>query len=195
MGDHPIIFSAESVQAILAGRKTQTRRVVKPQPPEWATTAGLSAMTPPGQWEFRGGGAAKFIPCPYLPMTETQLWVKEMWAPVTDCGHYNHLHGERAQVLYKADVHTCVDRWKSPLFMPRNLSRLTLKIIRLRAERLHAISEADAIAEGYRSEEVNGVATARTLFRDAWRKLNDNRKGCAWSDNPWVWVVEFRRLP
>lgn len=163
MRERPIIFTGESVRAILAGRKTQTRRVVKAGAGRqrlWLTPE-LIQKVPHGEMK-RGGwqmhhphaghtvsGVAVehdsplgLIPSPYGEQGD-RLWVRETWAP-TD-------HG----VLYRADFtdadesHVCW-RWHSPRHLAREHSRLTLEVVAVRVERLQSITEDDAIAEGAR---------------------------------------------
>ncbi len=158
----PILFSGEMVRAILAGHKTQTRRIIKPQPPVR-------------------------IPCPY-GIPGDRLWVRETWCRT------------KAGVHYRADCRSLDDeaavggRWKASIHLPRADSRLTLAVVAVRAERLGDITEADALAEGV-APLFRGVTRcdgeARDTYRWLWNKLNGPG---SWDANPWVWVVEFRRL-
>lgn len=155
MTERPIIFSAPMVRAILDGKKTQTRRIVR--------TRDLSAAPGPSP------------ACPYGGPGD-RLWVREAFAGV-QAGP----NGEArwVEVTYRADNGGRVGRWRSPIHMPRQLSRITLAIAAVRSEDLHAITEDDARREG--------VST-----RDAYARGWDSIHGPgAWSLNPLVWVVDF----
>ena len=87
-------------------------------------------------------------------------------------------------------------RWMSPRFMPRALSRITLEILSVRVERVQAISEDDARAEGVTLDDAirEKVPACRDVFRYRWDAINGRRAGCSWAASPWVWVLEFRRV-
>lgn len=202
MTDRPILFSDPMVRAILAGHKTMTRRVVKPQPPDWCDTAGVSAWTPPGAWEFRGnyesaGPASKFNRCPYLPVSETRLWVRETWGQTCDsasCGLVCYRADRRAyHMLCECDgegdpvghgwqhydplaawEHI---RWRPSIHMPRWASRITLQLTSVRAERLQEITEADAAAEGLIKLSVTGFFALPSDGRHYYSGWNSAREG------------------
>lgn len=190
----PIIFQAHNIRAILAGTKTQTRRAVKPQPKE-VRVQGCDWLCDDG----------RILRCPYGQPGD-ELWVKETWSYF---GGDEYLYQQlRESVCYRAD-HNGTDsipggRWRSSMFMPRWASRITLRIESVRVERLQDITERDADAEGttshYPCEEPTahreGVhrCTPTEDFRRSWDSINGKRPGCAWKDNPWVWVIEFRRI-
>jgi len=185
MKERPIIFSTESVRAILEGRKTQTRRVMNPQPDI------------PSDYKFKHGyddGGAYFehifptstikyygIPfrCPFGAPGD-RLWVREKWCYLE----------ESDTKWYRADISDdemwAYDgfEWKSPMFMPRKFSRLTLEIVNVSCERIKSISAGDCLAEGYESIG---------KYIDEWDRLNAKR-GFSWDINPWVWVIEFKRI-
>ena len=89
------------------------------------------------------------------------------------------------------------------MFLPRKFSRLTLRVTDVRVERVQEISDADAIAEGvdpqsaayfvYHGHEPTEEAWS-AAYAELWNSINGNRPGCAWADNPWVWVVSFERV-
>lgn len=219
--EKPILFSTEMVRAILRGQKTQTRRVIKPQP----------EVIIEGEVDFRGNQMeydgvpfwkGKYLSskqCPYGQPGDV-LWVRETWntsenvrPPINDL------------FIYCADVnkygitkwHT---KWKPSIHMPRNAARLFLKVKNIRAERLWDITEKDAIAEGMLSDEIREYLLDRvpdkwcryTLiaaecqarkkpiatdfvggFACIWDRINAKR-GYGWDKNPWVWVIEFERV-
>ena len=104
------------------------------------------------------------------------LWVKEKFGGIDPHWHY-------------AATSDLSGPWKSPLYMPREASRITLEVTGLRAERLQDISNDDAIAEGVSTSE---DLPAWVFFKDLWQSINGSAKGKTWYDNPWVWVISFR---
>jgi hypothetical protein len=132
--------------------------------------------------------------CPYGAIGDT-LWVKESWCHDA----YPQAVKNAKYFIYKADGETTnssmttnlflVKKWITPLFMPRIASRITLEIIEVRAERLNDCSISDAIAEGVDTESSGLDALAG--FTALWESING---AGSWMENPWVWVVEFRKL-
>ncbi|MDF1516258.1 MAG: hypothetical protein P1S60_20780 [Anaerolineae bacterium] len=200
----PILFSGPMVRAILAGEKTQTRRTVKPQPPahHWDTLPGYQRRV--SLLECSDGRIhARFqdsIPqnidepvwrkCPYGKPGDW-LWVRETWAEA-----FNLTHDiDQETPMYRADyiagkvinIHGSEVRWKPSIYMPRWASRVTLEITGIRVENLQDISDADSRAEGC----ATSATAARSQFRDLWDSINGPN---SWSDNPCVWVVEFRKV-
>lgn len=185
----PIMFGVEMVRAILAGQKTQTRRVVKVQPPE-NTVGCVQVWKGENHWDFWGfnGAEIKRAKCPY-GIVGDRLWVREGYADVlwdiTASGK------EVRKIIYKADeqhgatiIHPT---WKAPLFMPRAASRIELEITGIRVERVQDINQANAIAEGCGG----GGSTPRQTYCDLWSSIHSYE---SWLSNPWVWVVEFKRV-
>ncbi len=179
--ERPILFSGEMVRAILDGRKTQTRRVVKPQPSEMNVWHGAIYE---GEIDLKKTPCMESRSCPY-GVPGDRLWVQEEWCD------------KCANSCYAADG----KKWGcekgrviSPKLMSHRESRSTLEIIAVRVERLQDISEEDAKAEGaicaYKHNEPQS-------YRDAFHSLWDllyTKRGCGWDANPWVWVIEFRRI-
>lgn len=191
--ERPILFSGSMVQAILTGRKTQTRRIVKPQPTADEVAEGLKLTKE--RWllyghEYRGHA----IRCPYGAPGD-RLWVKETWMPYD---------ASPTRSLYRSDDPAGhIDRgWHPSIYMPRWASRITLEIVAVRVERLQDISEDEARLEGAQPMEDLGNVYASTRsgshflvssFRDGFKYLWDTINGTgAWDLNPWVWVVEFK---
>lgn len=174
--ERPILFSGEMVRAILEGRKTQTRRVMKPQPFDLIKS-----------WPANPKNGQE-IHCPYGNASD-RLWVRETFAEggmirPGDKVSYAADWGEDARVIR---------RWKPSIFMPRWASRITLEITNVRVERLQEITAADAKAEGV-EPFLNRDATAwRAGFQVGWDALNAKR-GHSWEKNPWVWVIEFKKV-
>lgn len=201
MKERSILFSAPMVRAIFEGRKTQTRRIVKPQPA--------------GAWAAPGKTA-----CPY-GATGDRLWVRETWGLDAYTGdmqfsikyraggdsYVTERNGSDEWVpIYQRYMDGCGlddkwDRWRPSIHMPRWASRITLEVTGVRVERLQDISEADAIAEGVEHDGdcwksyIDGVGpftTARISFKSLWDSINKDR--APWESNPWVWVVEFKPI-
>lgn len=233
MAERPIIFTAESVLAILNGRKTQTRRVVKLREFQRSDTPGYDHTFRDLQlrWhDYREGGllASKRVPF----HAGDRLWVKEtcrIWLA--------GMSGRDACVEYKADGESVVlrgghintpgchvdfgadatefaqtdERWRSPMYMPRWASRLTLEVLSVRTERVQSITEEDARAEGVDANRFRGTDDCwdplnnrgkeyRTAFAYAWGEIHGwegesrTKPGHSWASNPWVWVISFRRV-
>jgi hypothetical protein len=217
MTDRPILFSAPMVRAILAGTKTQTRRVVKPAHKAWMDQPVTHQL---GEWDKR--------PLPY-GKTGDRLWVREtsraheltdkeaeadtfgvierLGLEVPPCG----LDG----VVYAADnafreienSREASERWMKmnayrgmqgatvpAIHMPRWASRITLEVTGVRVERLQDISEADAMAEGVHYSLLEKIQAGQDRWaRHAYKKLWESIHGPgSWDLNPWVWVVEFK---
>lgn len=200
MAERPIIFSAESVKAILEDRKSQTRRVIKPQPPDdgkpLALYNGYPGVTP-------SGVANHVIGCPFGTVGD-RLWVRETWG-YTAKWPASLAKQQKAPPAYKADAPDGGHTWFSPLFMPRWASRLTLELTAVRVERLQDITLKDALAEGYpdakhwQSYDWSGdgsyIANAPiSYYQNLWQQLNGKKPGFAWQDNPFVFVLEFKRV-
>ena len=201
MKERPIIFSTEMVRAILEGRKTQTRRVIKPQP-----TKGLligcyweDGKPETAEWcladKYGDPIDAKPLNCPYGPVGD-RLWVKETFQTLGSKKNTVYRATGGAELTWNINGTThreTLKKWRSPLFMPRWASRITLEITGLRVERLQDITEEDAVIEGLPPREQTGFDTARYRYHILWDSLNAKR-GYAWESNPWVWVIEFKRL-
>ena len=198
MTDRPIIFSAPMVQALLAGRKSMTRRVLRPQPPEWVTR-----MTHEGRcgWIGSGDGHGTLMHVPYA--VNDRLWVREVFAygwPVEGNHQLPECNQEHA-ITYRAEGNQPFGggRWHSPIHMPRWASRLTLIVTDVRVQRVQDISEADAVAEGVcetafweRAEHKVSAGAPwsvdRLAFADLWNILHSPE---AWALNPWVCALTF----
>lgn len=204
MTERPILFSAPMVRAILAGTKTQTRRVLK-QATGPSLSVGIDDEVPGVaelSWLYGDGPgydvheAIKRVPCPYGKPGD-RLWVREAHSILT-----TDPHGEMQIVSYRATDDECNGPWKPSIHMPRWASRITLEVTDVRVERLKDISEADAAAEGvifnghhrsnpWSSDGLRHWLTARDAYADLWRDINGED---SWDANPWVWVVEFKRV-
>ena len=191
MKERPILFKDEMIRAILDGRKTQTRRVVKPQPSNVINDLFIWRDNATPRDELMAS-------CPYGQPGD-QLWVRETYFG-NHFQHPNEPEDER-ELHYLADGLPCFEgeedeiRWRPSIHMPRWASRLQLEIVNVRVERLQDISESDALEEGITYNHIpnNGLdpMRARTWFRGLWESINGPG---SWDLNPWVWVVEFKRM-
>lgn len=174
MRDLPILFSAPMVRAILDGSKTQTRRVAK----EFDGLRDLDKIL--ARFPNQNG-------CRYGQPGD-RLWVRETWAEHPD-------YPDARRAIYRADAGSEYDaeRWRPSIHMPRWACRIELEVTGVRVERLQSISEADARAEGVEGDSHPGafVGTCRGNFARLWESING---AGSWDANPWVWVVEFRRV-
>jgi hypothetical protein len=206
MKERPILFSGPLVRAILEGRKTQTRRLVKgPWTIDEHPDTGKLWPLYPG---YVNGGDDEGMPasCPFGERGD-RLWVRETWAAMPAVGatcvvyrascdgdEFDYVGDDGS--VYRAAVH----RWRPSIHMPRWASRITLEVTGVRVERLQDISERDAVAEGiavydfgwYTPGDVYRHNAPTHAFRSLWDRINGAR--ASWASNPFVWVVEFRRV-
>ena len=200
MRERPILFSAPMVRALLAGTKTQTRRAMKLHPSAIACCCGGTAarwkVSDGDQWYcgICGGGNrltsrdVDGIRCPYGAPGD-RLWVKETHGFVTS-DRDGPVHDS---LVFRADGNEgWSGKWRPSIHMPRWASRITLEITGVRVERLQDISEDDAKAEGAPSSiHLPGGRFANENFAHLWWSINGDG---SWDANPWVWVVEFKRI-
>ncbi len=199
MAEKPILFSAPMVNAILDGRKSMTRRIVKPQPEKIILMDGKRC-----QYIKRAGDAfaADIVPagmptyveltttmigCPYGKPGDT-LWVRETFA--VNCV------GGQDFLFYRANSYPDGDGvpWKSSIFMPRKYSRITLRITDVRVERLQDVTPDDCIREGVKWVDAGpNFADITGAFRSLWDGIN-TKQGYGWDANPYVWVVSFEKI-
>lgn len=206
MKEHPILMNGAMVRAVLDGGKTQTRRVMKPQPTRIGTTTIL---------EYRGGlyqperlpaNSNLFNHCPYGQAGD-RIWVRETFSDVYGAG--GDEDRRKKEVMYRAngetDPYVIGGRWTPSIHMPRWASRILLEIVSVRVERLQDISDTDIVAEGIgldasaeaqdrydivlKGSGASGRATLRTAWRDLWEST-----GGDWDANEWLWVIEFKRI-
>ena len=215
MKETGIIFTPDNIRAIIEGRKTQTRRVVKPQP-SWVMEKTALIGNRAGMQNAL---------CPY-GVPGDHLWVRETFIAgwPADDGYlrkFDDKGNERPKtVWYRATPEsefmwltddgsmTDIIPWKPSIFMPRWASRIMLEITDVRVQRLQDISKVDALAEGisvlplqsvddptawYQSTPGNHQArSAEESYAKLWDSIN--RKTHPWSSNPWVWAITFKRL-
>jgi hypothetical protein len=213
--ERPILFSEPMVRALLDGRKTQTRRIVKDGKPfaDWnvkpSDTYDAIVSDDQGSAAFLAAGDHGFtdwVPCPYGKPGD-RLWVRETWQygnglAQRAAGDGLVASGDAApRVLYRADGHTLPAGtvWRPSIFIRRTESRILLEVTGVHVERLQAITDADAHAEGVMLVGRRGtdtdpgyVDTYRYAFQRLWDSINGKR--APWSSNPWLWCVSFRRV-
>lgn len=227
MKERGMIFNGEMVRAILDGRKTQTRRIMKLQPKPsksrpgdfWFSSKKLESMVHVSDLAPGNSPIADYHLffqehcCPFGAVGD-RIWVRE-----TFTGHY--LDDDQIQDIkdgrdkasslceYRADYpdgYQAADGWTPSIHMPRWASRILLEITDVRVERLNAISEEDAEAEGidmealYDSQDcydciadhnMTGRPTVTGAFKYLWESIYGEE---GWKSNPWVWVIEFKRV-
>lgn len=186
MKERPILFSAPMVRAILKGTKTMTRRVIKHEPHAdcpYLSKDGVAVKSPYGKVGDR-------------------LWVRETWLSADDGYYYMYradmpMHWNALDTPHGEDVDLVASdfKWKPSIFMPREASRITLEITNVRIERLNDISEEDAAAEGSElscGEMKQDFPNYKRTFHRLWDSINAKYHG--WDANPFVWVIEFKKL-
>lgn len=201
MTERPILFSTPMVQAILDGRKTMTRRVVKGTALDWLT----NGFTPEFICDEGNRAIQKYS-------LGDILWVRETFAPYV-ISDFDGSGNDKCTWIYKADgaesqdILDCMEdaTWKPSIHMPKSACRIFLEVVSVKVERLQDITEEDAIAEGIESEwdgnatwykdyvNKNNMLKQAPInsFQSLWNKINGEN---SWSANPWVWVVEFKRI-
>lgn len=189
MKERPILFSAPMVRALLAGTKTQTRRVVKGVQP-WGSRNGRP------EWAIVGTEPR----CPYGQPGD-RLWVRETWQAVNGDDRARHIvthpRPNRGWIEYAATprLDEPAYKWRPSIHMPRWASRITLEVTEVRAERLQDISEADALAEGvnvhpdHHGKPRTSIYSPVQAYADLWDQING---AGSWDTNPWVWAVSFK---
>lgn len=207
MKQRPILFKSEMVQAILAGRKTQTRRALKMQP-SWVESnnplvssgwqyKGKKGLPKLSSWPTKEDFATALLECEKCPYGKIgdQLWVREAWSTHAEFDGVMPSSLETRSIHYWADGECQTGKKRPSIHMPRWASRILLEITDIRVERLQDISEEDAQAEGCdnsKSEsaiEVGWYEKPRRAFERLWESINGVG---SWEANPWVWVVEFK---
>ncbi|MGQ6585240.1 hypothetical protein ACUNEO_00195 [Serratia sp. IR-2025] len=216
MKERPVIFNGEMVRAILHGRKTQTRRVMKVQPkpsetrPEdfWFSSKKLESMVhvsdfTPGNSPIADCHLFFQEHCCPFGQAGDRMWVRETFMDLTGTG-IEATTGKFEGFAYRADTPAGSYgdevrkeyglKWTPSLHMPRKACRILLEITAVRVERLNDISEEDAKAEGVAPSQ-HIITPPEALYRVGFLKLWQSIYGEeSWSANPWVWVIEFRRL-
>lgn len=216
MSIKPILFNTDMVRAILSGEKTQTRRLMKPQPtnPRWNNIGWLG-------WDD-GHGYRMKSPCEAGDI----LWVRETWSTTDKCGLYPNWPTNGIHYMYKADDPTCdaakEARWYPSIHMPKEAARIFLRVKEVRVECLQEMTEDDVSAEGadrfiqcpneHVTYDSDGTLEDMCWNTDCCKMCDYIAKSCGelfgefvwnhtipkndlpkygWNANPWVWVIEF----
>jgi hypothetical protein len=193
----PILFKTDMIKAILEGRKTITRRILNPQPSDYGFfNEPLWLCGSNGVWCDGYGWQRK---CPYGQIGD-KLYVRE-----TFCNADIKLD-TCDKLCFKASVRGCRHAnyekswpsWKPSIFMPKTVARIFLEITNIRVERVQDITEEDSIKEGVDFVSMKSVPRQATMsrksdFKQLWDSINSKR-GYSWESNPWVWVIEFKRV-
>ena len=199
MKELPIIFNTETVKAILEGRKTQARRPIKPQP-KVEKTDGVNDYFINGSWNFSPNSKNVIKSCPHGKVGD-KLWVRETFG-CFDRASAMPIEGD--EIVYMADKCDHPDGifsgWKPSIHMPRWASRITLEITDVRVERVGNITFDECLREGIIPPQRKGMfAEDETMdltmqeFERLWGSIYAKTE-YKWSNNPWVWVVEFKRI-
>lgn len=184
--ERPILFSAPMVRAILAGTKTQTRRVVKPQPNVVHAIYNDASI----HTNLISRSGDQRIHCPY-GKPDDRLWVRETFFDTAPFKSAPIFLGRGERFAYRADDEFIgCHKWKPSIHMPRRACRILLEVTAVRVEQLHDISDRDALAEGVDRTNTSIPGYAIERYRRLWESING---ASSWGANPWVWVVEFRR--
>ena len=242
MTERGMIFNGEMVRAILDGRKTQTRRIMKPQPEPcprgghwWPSNAFKTMLHVEEEMQNGKGGWGGLVgdACPFGDVGD-RIWVRETWATLGNedgcCvdweGNLCKVDERSAARIYRASCeqrpgdyglwsipddtywkphtkeHKFEGAWRPSIHMPRWASRILLEITDVRVERLNAINEHDAQAEGvaklrggfwkhYQPGWTQHQLSARGSFVTLWKSIYGDE---SWNSNPWVWVIKFKRI-
>ena len=224
MKERGMIFNADMVRAILDGRKTQTRRIMKPQPEPcprgghwWPSNVFKTMLHVEEEMQNGQGGWGGLVgdACPFGDVGD-RIWVRETFCPVDDTQYGGEKWVDyRATPKFEASHPAGWDcapndaealKWRPSIHMPRWASRILLEITVVRVERLNAISEEDAEAEGidmealYDSQDcydciadhnMTGRPTVTGAFKYLWESIYGEE---SWKANSWVWVISFKRV-
>lgn len=192
MNEKPILFNAEMVNAILSGRKTQTRRIISEKTLQLFDVAASAGECHPLNGDDPVDGRSQSYYCEFSPLGDVgdQLWVREAFATGL-C--------TKSTIAYRAS-HKPEDleegwfekiKWTPSIHMPRWESRINLLITGIRVERLQDISDVDAAAEGCKISDMEHGERLSDVFARLWKSIYGAE---SWQANPWVWVIEFERM-
>ncbi|EDN6949719.1 hypothetical protein GUQ16_004263 [Salmonella enterica] len=217
MNERGMIFNGEMVRAILDGRKTQTRRPVKPQP-ELTERSGFSwngVVFGSGSDDRETNRNFAHVKCPF-GKPGYRIWVRETFrvhsraSDVATLVYRASVRNSWTEQTHRVPVAVCnkpaiPEKWTPSIHMPRWASRITLEITDVRVERLHNISERDSLREGLFQLPASGryclqpgmqyfgmaSSSAKEVYSWLWASIYGEE---SWAANPWVWVIEFKRV-
>lgn len=213
MKERGMIFNAEMVRALLDGRKTQTRRIMKVQPE--SNQLGLLLITDStkhsdiGKYHWAESNAtgnhvrSKLFLCPFGAVGD-RIWVREGFFPAPlemqsepprkTMWNIAYRDGMQMEKLAPAEYNPTIynyERWTPSIHMPRWASRILLEITDVRVERLKSISDRDALREGCSAADMKSGDCVADVFARLWASIYGSD---SWNANPWVWVIEFTRV-
>lgn len=198
MKERPILLTPENAQKCFEGVKTQTRRIVEPQPNKQLLCRILD-----GTWgyEFSGDDWR----CPYGNVGD-RLWIREAWAAYSggvtiECEEYDLVEGPIAidetgplTVVYRGAEDSCPERWRSAMHMYRWACRTVVEITEIRVQRLQDLTAEDCQAEGVDCNCLEGGFDAGVAFGNfvlLWESISG---AGSWDENPWVWAITFKKV-
>jgi len=201
MKTKPILFSSAMIRRILSGQKTQTRRIIKPQPKDWQH----------GKILYKDRDLTLNSLVNHAPIQKGDiLWVKETFeaVPIEAASVDSNSSNVQTKYIYKATTETPFIKWKPSIFMPKDAARIFLEVKNVRVERLQDITENDSLYEGIISRVIgtrpydlvyqannntpNIFHTAKQAFMYLWNTIN--KDDGSWLENPYVWVYEFEMV-
>ena len=213
--ERPILFNTEMVKAILDGRKTQTRRIIKPQPKgmcEWDQKEIFENIQKQNHVDYEGNHffafhyddkESQFVKCPFGKVGD-RFWVKENYRTLCNVDMFKPSHLNLGDpILYQSDGsmkkanHHAVfssasfGKCRPSIFMMKWMSRINLEITNIRVERIGSISIDDAKKEGVDCSKSPGAHYI--LFQRLWDSIYE-KQGLGFDANPWVWIVDFKRV-
>ncbi len=205
MKEKPILFSPPMVKAILENRKTMTRRIFKRVMKKYVAYRNHCAEILDDSREPLSEKEFYEVNSPY--QKGDILWVREMWRCM---GFDDEPENPKMLIQYHDETSrwvtmrsyerfkkfaVCWAGWKPSIHIPREASRLFLKVLSVRVERLQDIIEEDAIREGMPESMTGASDYSIRCFHSLWDSLNAKpKRGYSWENNPWVWVIEFERI-
>lgn len=213
MKERGMIFNSEMVRAIVSGRKTQTRRIMKVQPE--SNQLGLLLITDStkhsdiGKYHWAESNAtgnhvrSKLFLCPFGTVGD-RIWVREGFFPAPlemqsepprkTMWNIAYRDGMQMEKLAPAEYNPTIynyERWTPSIHMPRWASRILLEITDVRVERLKSISDRDALREGCSAADMKSGDCVADVFARLWASIYGSD---SWNANPWVWVISFERV-
>lgn len=199
MSAKPILFNTDMARGILDGRKTMTRRAIKPQPAAHlgcklgiCISGGKKDIGKFGFGEHECGGRIRYVRPPCL--AGDILYVRETWAEIknADSSHLKYVYRATDTYPFGVKGYIVKFKWRPSIHMPKEAARIWLKVVDVRVERLQDITPDEAINEGTK-EQFPPLAVDE--FREIWNAtIKKPDLDCyGWEANPWVWVIEFER--
>lgn len=198
MAEKPILFNTPMVKAILDGRKTQTRRLIKPHLTKneagWRVCISADGVPYGVETYDDDERSYGYIPPPYD--YGDVLWVRETWADIPETSPGNLHYRASATDADLAWFREMGWKWRPSIHMPREAARLFLRVTNVRIERLQDMSAEDCANDGGFAPEAVSNVGIEALFKPLWDSTigKDDLPRYGWEANRWVWVIEFERI-